>query len=121
MGEIGNNAAGADDANGAKIDRDRTQSFGSLYRSRRAAPRYNRPMAGPSARTPPKAHSVANALLGGLPVARFLRRFWQKEALLVRGAVADFRDPLTAAELFALARRDDVESRLVVRTGARWS
>ena len=78
-------------------------------------------MAGTSARTRPKAQSAADALLGGLPVARFLRRFWQKEALLVRGAVAGFRDPFTTADLFALARRDDVESRVVVRAGARWS
>jgi len=78
-------------------------------------------MPGTSARTRPKAQSAADALLGGLPVARFLRRFWQKEALLVRGAVAGFRDPFTTAELFALARRDDVESRVVVRAGARWS
>src|SRR6476659_1893720 len=78
-------------------------------------------MAATSARTRPKPQSAAVALLGGLPVARFLRRFWQKEALLVRGAVAGFRDLFTAAELFALARRDDVESRLVVRAGTRWS
>jgi len=67
------------------------------------------------------AQSAAVALLGGLPVARFLRRFWQKEALLVRGAVAGFRDLFTASELFAIACRDDVESRLVVRAGTRWS
>jgi 50S ribosomal protein L16 3-hydroxylase len=78
-------------------------------------------MAGTSAPTRPKAQSAADALLGGLPVARFLSRFWQKEALLVRSAIPGFRDPLTAAELFALARRDDVESRIVIRAGARWS
>jgi 50S ribosomal protein L16 3-hydroxylase len=74
-----------------------------------------------SARTRRKAQDAADALLGGVPTARFLHRFWQKEPLLIRGAIPGFRDPFTAAELFAFARRDDVESRLVVREGARWS
>jgi 50S ribosomal protein L16 3-hydroxylase len=78
-------------------------------------------MAGRGARIRPIAQGAAGALLGGLSVAHFLRRFWQKEALLIRGAITGFRDPFTAADLFALARRDDVESRLVVRDGARWS
>lgn len=60
-------------------------------------------------------------LLGGLSAARFIRLYWQKEALVVRGAIAGFRGPFSARELFALARRDDVESRLVVRDGARWA
>ena len=60
-------------------------------------------------------------LLGGHGVASFLRRFWQKEALLVRGALPGFAGIHSAAELKALAQRDDVESRLVVRDGARWS
>ena len=78
-------------------------------------------MAATIARTRPETRSATDALLGGLPVDRFLRRVWQKEALLLRGAFAGFREPLTAANLFALARRDDVESRLVVRAGSRWS
>ena len=61
------------------------------------------------------------ALLGGLSEARFLHRFWQREPLLIRNAISGFRGPFTAAQLFALARRDDVESRIVVRDGARWS
>jgi 50S ribosomal protein L16 3-hydroxylase len=60
-------------------------------------------------------------LLGRRSVDAFLRAFWQKEALLVRGALPGFAGLDTAAELQALARRDDVESRLVVREGARWS
>ena len=39
----------------------------------------------------------------------------------MRGAMPGFAGPFGAPELFALARRDDVESRLVVRDGARWS
>jgi len=59
--------------------------------------------------------------LGGLAAAAFLRRHWHKEPLLVRGAISGFTGPFGKAELLALARRDDVESRLVVRDGAHWS
>jgi hypothetical protein len=41
--------------------------------------------------------------------------------LLLRGAMVGFTGLFSAPELFALARRDDVESRLVVRDGAYWS
>ncbi len=61
------------------------------------------------------------APLGGLATATFLRRHWQKKPLLVRGAIAGFTGLFSATELFALARRDDVESRLLVRDGAHWS
>ena len=77
-------------------------------------------MPGTRARARPPARG-ASALLGGLPEARFLRRFWQKEALVVRNAIAGFRGPFTASDLFRFARRDDVESRIVVRDGSRWS
>lgn len=60
-------------------------------------------------------------LLGERSASRFLRRFWQKNALLVRGAVRGYRGPVTSRELVALAQRDDVESRLVVRERTRWS
>jgi len=61
------------------------------------------------------------ALLGGRAASTFLRRYWHKEALLVRDAMPGFTGPCTRDELFALAGRDDVESRLVMRTGASWS
>jgi len=54
-----------------------------------------------------------SAWLGGLSPARFMRRHWQRAPLLVRGAWPDAAPPLARAELFALAARDDVESRLV--------
>ena len=66
--------------------------------------------------------STAHAApLGDLDAAAFLRRYWHKKALVVRGAIAGFSGLFSAQELFALARRDDVESRLLVREGARWS
>lgn len=51
--------------------------------------------------------------LGDLPVAQFMRRHWQRRPLLVRGALPGFTAPVQRATLFALARREDVESRLV--------
>ncbi|RCX09460.1 cupin domain-containing protein [Extensimonas vulgaris] len=59
-------------------------------------------------------------LLGGLSPAQFMRRHWQRKPLLVRGAIARFTPPVRRAELFALARRDDVESRLVQQRGDTW-
>lgn len=59
-------------------------------------------------------------LLGGLAPRIFLRRHWQKRPLFVRGALPQFRDPVDARGLAALARRDDVESRIVERRRARW-
>src|SRR5918912_4540282 len=59
-------------------------------------------------------------LLGGLTPADFLRRHWQKRALFVRGALADDPTRLDETMLLALAARDDVESRMVERRGARW-
>jgi 50S ribosomal protein L16 3-hydroxylase len=56
-----------------------------------------------------------------LPEVRFLRRFWQKEALLIRNAIAGFRGPFTVSDVTRFALRDDVESRIVVRDGGRWS
>ena len=50
-----------------------------------------------------------------------MSRHWQKEPLLVRGAVPGFQPVLDRAELFELASRDSVESRLVVRTDDRWN
>ncbi|MDE2566294.1 MAG: cupin domain-containing protein, partial [Burkholderiales bacterium] len=60
------------------------------------------------------------ALLGGLSPARFMARHWQKQPLRVRQAWPGVQPPLTRTALFALAARDDVESRLVVRDGAAW-
>jgi 50S ribosomal protein L16 3-hydroxylase len=60
------------------------------------------------------------ALLGGLSPQAFMRRHWQRKPLLVRAAWPGVRPPLSRPGLFALAERDDVESRLVRRTGNRW-
>ncbi len=58
-----------------------------------------------------------NPLLGGLSTARFLRDYWQKQPLLVRGAFPAFRDPIDPDELAGLACEDCVESRIVREKG----
>ena len=60
-------------------------------------------------------------LLGSLSPAAFMRRHWQKKPLLARGAIADPLPGFDRRRLFALAARDEVESRLVVRRGEQWS
>ncbi len=49
-----------------------------------------------------------------------MKRHWQRKPLLIRAA---WQQPtvLDRAGLFALAARDDVESRVVLRQGSRWS
>lgn len=54
-------------------------------------------------------------LLGGLSPQAFMRRVWQRRPWLVRQAWPGVRPPIPQAELFALAGREGVESRLVVR------
>ncbi len=60
-------------------------------------------------------------LLGGLSPARFMRRHWQKQPLLVRQAWPGVQPPLPRPDLFALAAQEGVESRLVQRQGEQWS
>ncbi len=52
-------------------------------------------------------------LLGGLTADQFLPRHWQKKPLLIRNAIPDMRALLAREDLFSLAAREDVESRLI--------
>jgi 50S ribosomal protein L16 3-hydroxylase len=63
---------------------------------------------------------VNNRILGGLSVSAFLHRHWQKQPLLVRGAMPGFAGILDFGAMIELARRDDCESRLVMRRKDRW-
>ena len=58
--------------------------------------------------------------LGDTSVAAFMRSRWQRRPALIRNALRGFVSPVSAAELFDLAARADVESRLVTAFGGRW-
>ena len=60
------------------------------------------------------------SLLAGLTPVQFMRRHWQKKPLLVRDALPDLQPLLSRPELFKLAARDEVESRLIVQNNADW-
>ncbi|WP_459615018.1 ribosomal protein uL16 3-hydroxylase [Bordetella sp. 2513F-2] len=66
------------------------------------------------------APDLPTPLLGGLTPAAFMRRHWQRKPLLVRQAIPGLRPPLSVAALKRLARRDDVESRLIWREHGQW-
>lgn len=57
--------------------------------------------------------------LGALGVGRFMREYWQRRPLLVRNAVVP--PAVGHRQLFTLAGREEVESRLVVRQGRDWT
>lgn len=59
-------------------------------------------------------------LLGGNSPNEFMRRYWQRKPLLIRQAIPQFNAPLTIAAVKKLAKRDDVESRLIWREGDDW-
>jgi 50S ribosomal protein L16 3-hydroxylase len=58
--------------------------------------------------------------LAGLDCAKFMRRHWQKKMLLVRDALSEHVEAVTRDDLFALAQRDDVESRVIRYAKGRW-
>jgi 50S ribosomal protein L16 3-hydroxylase len=60
------------------------------------------------------------ALLGGITPARFLKEYWHKKPLLVRQAIPNFKPLLSREELFALARQDEAESRLITHFDQHW-
>ncbi len=56
----------------------------------------------------------ADTLLGGLTTAEFLRDYWQRRPLVVRGAVPGFVNPIPADELAGMACDPEVRSRLIL-------
>jgi len=60
-------------------------------------------------------------LLGGLTPRQFMRRHWQKRPLLIRRAIADVDGIADRAGLFAMAAREEVESRLIVKRDTGWT
>ena len=59
-------------------------------------------------------------LLGGLSPRTFLRDYWQKKPLLIRGAIPGFNGLLPREQLLDLARDEDVESRFIAHDGRNW-
>jgi 50S ribosomal protein L16 3-hydroxylase len=69
----------------------------------------------------PAQINMSEAFVPGGPTAgAFLRRHWQKKPLLARAALVECAGIVQPGTLFALAGRDDLESRLVERDGRRW-
>jgi 50S ribosomal protein L16 3-hydroxylase len=66
---------------------------------------------------------MKSGFLAGLTPREFMRRYWQKQPLLAPAALPEYagRDRITKEELYTLAAREDVESRLIARRGAQWS
>ena len=60
-------------------------------------------------------------LLGGISPAEFMRKYWQKKPCIIRNAISNFKPLLSRQELFALSQNQDVESRLIVSNGDKWS
>jgi 50S ribosomal protein L16 3-hydroxylase len=60
-------------------------------------------------------------LLGGLTPQEFMARYWQREPLLIRQAIPDYVPTLSIADLRELAKREEVESRLIWREDEQWN
>lgn len=59
-------------------------------------------------------------ILTGIGEAKFLRKYWQREPVLLRQALPGFVDPVTPEELAGLACEADVDARLVFTKGKSW-
>jgi 50S ribosomal protein L16 3-hydroxylase len=59
-------------------------------------------------------------LLGNITPAEFLRDYWHKKPLLIRGAIPGFKPLLKFEKLAEMARQNHVESRLVTQKGGNW-
>ena len=72
---------------------------------------------------PPPIEVTANPdKILGMSAAQFMRDYWQKRPLLIRGAFADFKLPLSPNDLAGLACEDEALSRIVCfdRKRDRW-
>ncbi len=59
-------------------------------------------------------------LLGGITPEKFLKEYWHKKPLLVRGAIPAFTGLLSPNELAGLACEEDVQSRLISFSKEQW-
>jgi 50S ribosomal protein L16 3-hydroxylase len=70
---------------------------------------------------PTPAIDQPTPLLGGLSPQAFMRDHWQREPLLIRQAIPGFRPPVTIRDVQTLARREEVESRLITHGERGWT
>jgi 50S ribosomal protein L16 3-hydroxylase len=57
---------------------------------------------------------------GDLTPEQFLKDYWQKKPLLIKGAFKDFTDPIDANELAGLAMESEIESRIIACNNNEW-
>jgi 50S ribosomal protein L16 3-hydroxylase len=57
---------------------------------------------------------------GELTPEQFLKEYWQKKPLLIKGAFKDFTDPIDANELAGLAMENEIESRIIANQNNQW-
>lgn len=67
-----------------------------------------------------KKISATLPLLGGLTPEQFFSEYWHKKPLLIRQAIPNFIPLLSPDQLFELAGRDEVESRLITFFKQHW-
>lgn len=67
------------------------------------------------------AQDLALPLLGGLTPTQFLAEYWQKKPLLIKNAIPDFTGLLSPEDLAGLACEDEVQSRIVLQKGDKWT
>lgn len=59
-------------------------------------------------------------LLGGISPNTFMREYWQRKPLLIRQAIPGFKPSLSIADIKALVKREEVESRLIWHDEHGW-
>ena len=69
---------------------------------------------------PQNLHTQPLTLLGEITVEAFLKEYWHKKPLLIRGAIPNFEGFLTPNELAGLACEEDVQSRLISFQKKQW-
>jgi 50S ribosomal protein L16 3-hydroxylase len=63
---------------------------------------------------------LPKSLLGDLSEDTFMIKYWNKKPVLIRQALPKFASPVSKSTLFSLAKKKNVESRLVVQRGKRF-
>lgn len=61
--------------------------------------------------------TIPDTLLGDHSVEAFLREYWQKKPLVIRGALPDFASPLSPEELAGIACEEEATARLILEKG----